>query len=95
MFILKDNSMVCTCLIKKRIIIFGQLRKKKKEAYNKANAARKAAKATKDATGGNNTKASGQKSPFKISDKLKAALCTEGQMSPDQFDRVCQNCEDF
>ena len=53
-------------------------KKKKKEAYNKANTARKAAKATKDNTGGNNTKASGQKSPFKISDKLKAALCTEG-----------------
>ena len=66
-----------------------------KKLTTKANAARKAAKATKDTAGGNNTKASGQKSPFKISDKLKAALCTEGQMSPDQFDRVCQNCEDF
>ena len=70
-------------------------KKKKKETYNKANAARKAAKATKNTNGGNSSKTSAQKSPFTISDKLKAALCTEGQMSPDQFDRNYENCEDF
>ena len=75
--------------------IWAAEKKKKKEAYNKANAARKAAKAGKDTNGGKNIKALGQKSPFKISDKLKAALCTEGQISPDQFDRICENCEDF
>ena len=42
-----------------------------------------------------NGKSMAQRSPFTISDKLKAALCTEGQMSPDQFDRICENCEDF
>ena len=87
--------MVCICLQEKDHHIWAAEKKKEEEAYNKANAARKASKATKNTTGCNSYKNSAQKSPFTISDKLKAALCTEGQMSPDQFDRICENCEDF
>ena len=72
--------------------IWAAEKKKKKEAYNKANAARKAAKG-KTTTGSD--KPSAKKSPFTISDKLKAALCTAGQMSPDHFDSICETCEDF
>ena len=75
--------------------IWAAEKKKKKEAYAKANAARKVTEGTKSNIGDNSSKNTAQKPPFTISDNLKAALCTEGQISPDQFDRICENCEDF
>ena len=49
-------------------------KKKKPESYTKANAVRKTAKGIKSTTEGNNSKSTTQKSPFTISDRLKAAF---------------------
>ena len=72
----------------------GSREEEEKKVYTKENTSQKACKANKSNIGSNNSKSTTQKSPFTVSDKLKVVLCTEGQLSSEQFDRIWENCED-
>ena len=56
--------------------------KKKKEEKKKSN-------------GGGNTQNNNNKKSFTMSDKLKTALCTQGQLTPEQLDNIVESARDF
>ena len=56
--------------------------KKKKEDKKKSN-------------GGGNTQNNNNKKSFTMSDKLKTALCTQGQLTPEQLDNIVESARDF
>ena len=71
-------------------------KKKRQEEYKKKNQARKQARNDNNSErgGDGNSKNEGNKKSFVLSDKLKAALCTQGQLTPQQLETIVNN-KDF
>ena len=45
--------------------------------------------------GGGNNQNNNNKKSFTMSDKLKTALCTQGQMIPEQLDYIVESAREF
>ena len=68
--------------------IWAAEKKRKKEEYKKKKLAKKAGSTN------NNTNNNKPKS-FKMSDKLKTALCTQGQLTPERLEEIIETSKDF
>ena len=69
-------------------------KKKRQEEYKKKNDARKQNKSNGSSSGSGNQGSNGTQKSFVLNEKLKAALCTQGQLTPQQLESLVNN-QDF